>query len=315
MNCLKSYIDEQIRTIVYEDGVVATPGNTMGMGNPMAPTDTTPGSEPIVVGPRKKRKISKNKICTKIKESLLDDDDAFYDPKNDKNLIVDWIKSNYKITGKLTISDDFIVDCSGAVKVKNKTITSLTNGLFRWAKVGGDFLCDDCKNLTSLNGAPEEVEGDFDCSNCKNLISLEGGPKEVGTNFDCGNCDKLTSLEGAPEIVRGGFYCDDCKNLTSLKGAPKSVDDAFYCNGCENLTSLEGAPKEVGWDFYCGRCEKLVSLKGGPEKIDGSFVCNNCDSLKSLDGAPKKIKYSLACIDCKNLEITDSDRKKYSIEN
>ena len=55
MNCLKSYIDEQIRTIVYEDGVVATPGNTMGMGNPMAPTDTTPGSEPIVVGPRKKR--------------------------------------------------------------------------------------------------------------------------------------------------------------------------------------------------------------------------------------------------------------------
>ena len=60
MNCLKSYIDEQIRTIVYEDGVVATPGNTMGMGNPMAPTDTTPGSEPIVVGPRKKRKNTKN---------------------------------------------------------------------------------------------------------------------------------------------------------------------------------------------------------------------------------------------------------------
>ena len=293
MNCLKSYIDEQIRAIVYEDGVVATPGNTMGMGNPMAPTDTTPGSEPIVVGPRKKRKISKNKICPKIKESLLDDDDAFYDPKNDKNLIVDWIKSNYKITGKLTISDDFIVDCSGAVKVKNKTITSLTNGLFRWGKVSGNFICADCKKLVSLEGAPEKVGGVFNCNYCNELKSLEGGPKEVEVNFWCEHCNELKTLKGSPEYVGGNFYCG--------------------C--CNKLVTLQGAPKEIGWDFYCGHCEKLVSLEGGPEKIGRSFVCDNCDSLKTLNGAPKKIKYSLSCIDCKNLEITDSDRKKYSIEN
>ena len=120
MNCLKSYIDEQIRTIVYEDGVVATPGNTMGMGNPMAPTDTTPGSEPIVVGSRKKRKITKNKICTKIKESLLDDDDKFYGSNSDKKIIEGWIHDNYRVTGELTISDDFAVNCTGHIVIKNK---------------------------------------------------------------------------------------------------------------------------------------------------------------------------------------------------
>ena len=39
----------------------ATPGNTMGMGNPTVPTDTTPGIEPILpTHPRNKKKIKKN---------------------------------------------------------------------------------------------------------------------------------------------------------------------------------------------------------------------------------------------------------------
>ena len=68
-------------------------------------------------------------------ESLLDDDDVFLDPENDKKHVEEWIKDNYIIYGKLTISDDLIVDCSGSVDVKNRCITSLTNGLFRWGKV------------------------------------------------------------------------------------------------------------------------------------------------------------------------------------
>ena len=72
-------------------------------------------------------------------ESLLDDDDIFYDPKKE---IENWIRNNYNITGNLTISDDFVVDCSGRVYIRNKSITSLTNGLFRWRNVGKDFfLC------------------------------------------------------------------------------------------------------------------------------------------------------------------------------
>ena len=98
-------------------------------------------------------------------ESLLDDDDIFLDPMNDKKQVKDWIRDNYIIYGKLTISDDFVVDCSGGVSIKNENITSLTNGLFRWGKVKKYFDCSYCKTLTSLEGAPENVGKTFLCCN------------------------------------------------------------------------------------------------------------------------------------------------------
>lgn len=256
MNCLKSYIDEQIRTIVYEDGVVATPGNTMGMGNPMAPTDTAPGSEPIIVGPRKKRKNTKNKICPKIKESLLDDDDDFYGANSDKKIIDGWIHDNYGVTGKLTISDDFVVNCSGDVTIKNRNMESLTNGLFRWGRIGRRFYCSHCA-IASLEGAPKEVMNSFDCSGCHNLKSLEGAPKAVGIHFWCNACEELESLEGAPEAIGGSFDCTGCDKLTSLEGSPKRVAGYFNCSYCGGLTSLEGAPEKVGGCLYCKRCKNL----------------------------------------------------------
>ena len=101
-------------------------------------------------------------------ESLLDDEDVFYGSNSDKKIIEGWIYNNYSVTGKLTISDDFVVNCAGHIVIKNKSITTLTNGLFRWAKIGGDFYCSSCKKLKSLEGAPEKVGGSFDCANCKN---------------------------------------------------------------------------------------------------------------------------------------------------
>ena len=168
-------------------------------------------------------------------ESLLDDEDIYLDPKNDKKVVEEWIKNNYKIDGNLTISDDFVVDCTRNVTVKNKSITSLTNGLFSWG----------------------EVDGFFECSNCKNLKSLEGAPEKIGEYFYCGYCDKLTSLEGAPKIVGSGFYCEGCINLKSLKGAPKKVKGVFNCNYCDKLTSLKGATKNVGGNFECRKCPNL----------------------------------------------------------
>ena len=119
-------------------------------------------------------------------ESLLDDDDEFYGIEHDKKVIENWIESNYNIKGKLTIADGFVVNCSGDVGVKNKSITSLTNGLFRWRNVEKSFWCSGCKNLTSLEGGPEEVGRDFYCYDCEKLTSLKGAPKEIGNNFSCG---------------------------------------------------------------------------------------------------------------------------------
>lgn len=53
---MKSIID------FYECGLNATPSNTMGMGNPCAPTDTEVGSEPLVPNKKKKKTKTKEKI-------------------------------------------------------------------------------------------------------------------------------------------------------------------------------------------------------------------------------------------------------------
>ena len=177
-------------------------------------------------------------------ESLLDDDDDFYDHGNDKKVIGEWINYNYKINGKLTISDDLVVNCSGRVIVKNKNITSLTNSLFRWGSVGSDFFCVFCKDLKSLEGAPKKVGGGFYCRECENLTSLEGSPEEVGEVFDCAGCRNLTSLEGGPKKVGGDFGCECCINLKSLKGAPKKVGGGFYCAECKNLEITDSDRKK-----------------------------------------------------------------------
>ena len=128
------------------------------------------------------------KLCF---ESLLDDDDIFYKPKNYKRIIRDWIKDNCETKGKLTISDDFVVDCAGHVLVGDKSITSLTGNLFHWGNIGGNFSCSNCNNLTSLDRAPKKVGGDFSCIACKKLTSLEGAPKKVRDYFDCRECNNL----------------------------------------------------------------------------------------------------------------------------
>ena len=118
-------------------------------------------------------------------ESLLDDDDVFFDPANDKKYIEEWIRNNYNIVGKLTISDDFVVNSDRYIYVVNKNITSLTNGMFKWGKLDGSFDCSGCTKLKSLEGAPKEVNGNFDCSNCTKLKSLEGAPEKIGGKLNC----------------------------------------------------------------------------------------------------------------------------------
>ena len=116
-------------------------------------------------------------------ESLLDDDDIFLDPMNDKKQVESWIRDNYRIYGNLTISDDLVVDCSGRVTVKNKSITSLTNGLFRWGYVGKMFDCSNCENLKTLEGAPRVVDGDFYCSNCEKLKITDSDRKKNNIRY------------------------------------------------------------------------------------------------------------------------------------
>ena len=199
-------------------------------------------------------------------ESIFDVEDNIDNvDESIKDQIKQFLNNNFKNASKCKISEKpnkegkFEVSSNGDVEVKNKSITSLTNGLFIWTNIKGNFISSNCNSLTSLEGAPKEVGGNFYCSICNSLTSLKGAPKKVGGNFSCGYCNSLTSLEGAPKEVGGNFSCFNCDSLTSLEGAPKKVGADFSCFNCKSLISLEGAPKEVGGYFNCDDCCKNFS--------------------------------------------------------
>ena len=125
-------------------------------------------------------------------ESLLDDFDTLnsnIDPKKEIKLFIeDNYSGEYEISAKPNKDGLYEVSAKKRISVKNTNITTLTNDLFIWDKIGGDFDCSYCNSLTSLKGAPKEVKGAFDCSYCDSLTSLEDAPKEIGRSFYCSFC-------------------------------------------------------------------------------------------------------------------------------
>ena len=61
------------------------------------------------------------------------------------------------------------------------------------------------KDGNEVDGDKARWEGYFYCSYNK-LTSLKGAPREVNGSFYCSD-NELTSLEGAPREVDGHFYC------------------------------------------------------------------------------------------------------------
>ena len=233
-----------------------------------------------------------------LKESILDDIDTQIEKGDDaiKDEIMAFLNENYEGTFKISKKPNtdglYKVSSTKDVEVTNKNITSLTNGMFVWSKINGDFVCFNCSSLESLEGAPEKIGGDFDCSRCNSLTSLEGAPKEVGKDFDCRRCESLTSLEGAPEKVGRDFDCASCNSLISLEGAPKEVENMFICVNCKSLKSLKGAPEKIGGDFDCFNCPSLKSLEGAPKEVGGDFGYDKQfteDDVKKVSNVKGKI--------------------------
>jgi hypothetical protein len=256
-------------------------------------------------------------------ESLLDDMSSIEknQSKSNKDSIKEFLKKTFKGASSCKISrkpneDGFyVVDATRNIALEDDKANALTNGLFIWGKVTGDFICGYCPELISLEGAPEVVTGKFQLTEGKLLKSLVGGPKECGT-FECYNCPLLNDLIGAPEKCVN-FNCSTCnlkslegcpqdvkninigyiKELKTLKGCPQEISGGFTMKWLYDLISLEGGPKKVGEfkkgnayrtiSYSCEACQKLQSLKGAPTHIIGNFVCSSCSSLKNFEGSPK----------------------------
>lgn len=149
-----------------------------------------------------------------IVEGIFDIDDNIDNiDKNIKDQIKQFLKDNFKGVSSCKISSkpnaDGKYEVSSSKDINAKThITSLTNGLFVWTIVGGDFFCRHCHSLKSLKGSPEKVSGDFSCSWCDSLESLEGAPKEVDGGFRCSECGITFTTDDVKEVsdVKGNIY-------------------------------------------------------------------------------------------------------------
>lgn len=261
-------------------------------------------------------------------ESLLDDFDTLgapLDAKIIKKQIKEFLQQTYKNPSYAKISrkpnEDglYVVDWKSTLSIRDKKIEQLTNGLFTFGEVDGDFDCEECRNLKTLKGSPQIVHGDFDCRYCVALKSLKGGPRIVSGKFNFTACNSLTSLEGAPEkcqkVVTWDHHGHDItlnslegcpqaqdivlegiKGLKNLKGLPQMSKYVGYLHigKCPDLESLEGGPTEIR-DYTCRNCQNLKSLKGGPSKVSAVFICEYCHSLKNFEGAPEEVGTFQVC--------------------
>lgn len=187
-----------------------------------------------------------------IKESLLGDEDELVN--NEPLLdVYNYIKDHYSTypdnIGAYNIKKSksgYIVDVDGNLILKN-TEASLTDGSFKFGRVRGYFECAGSK-IINLIGAPEIVDKFFDCGQCKELTSLEGGPRQVnGSLYSISYCPKLTTLKGGPEKVEGDFNCGGCKGLMTLEGGPTYVGGNYQAYSCPKLKNLAGVDVVKGY--------------------------------------------------------------------
>ena len=271
-------------------------------------------------------------------ESLLDDFTELnknLDVNAVKNEIKGFLKQNFKGVYRISKTPDengkFVVDSKQNITVINYNITSLTNGMFVFGEIGGEFSCRRCKQLESLEGAPR-IAGKFNCTECDSLKSLEGAP-EIVDYFYCGNCKGLESFKGAPKEC----ILFDCKwsgesgkgiqnlegiptkvkeidlrhiyGLKTLKGCPTKIED-FSCIDMPDLVSIENGPKEVAGNCSYSGCPNLKSLKGSPKKVGESFGCSDCYALKNFEGAPEEIGESFHAVNCFGIDTNDPNSLK-----
>ena len=79
--------------------------------------------------------------------------------------------------------------------------------------VDGDFDCEG-QRLRDFKGVKFGMANNYFFCSRNQLTSLEGAPQQVGSDFFCYD-NQLTSLEGAPQEVGASFDCSD-NSLTSL---------------------------------------------------------------------------------------------------
>lgn len=271
-----------------------------------------------------------------IYESLLDDEDVLID-KTDKNLIKQFrdeifkfIKDNFEFDRRsytaIDISKEpnkdgkFEVSYMESGGIRAKKIESLTNGLFIWKEVKGDFRIES-DTITNFDDFPRKIGGAVDPDmpiksfnnfpDCDNLVlsgnkitSLIGIPKYV-KKLHIIRCPNLKTLKGCPTKLESLSISDT--PITDLKGAPQEISDCMSIGPLPNLVSFDGCPKYIR-ELDVRYCPKLTSLDGCPKDLYSLYITNV--GLVNFVGGPQRVERSIHCTECDNLETLEGFPKE-----
>lgn len=241
---MKSIID------IYEDGCLnATLGNTTGMGNPMPPTDTTVGSEPLAC---KKTRKKKCKSCEEptVKEGILDGMDGVLQAGDDVLEFVEWFVSQQQEEYKSTLKAEAIAVTIPAVSFKGKdtVIFDVEKAHERivsryapdrliiksklWPKHIKKFIAINCPYGFAINSYVSDLS----------KLDVEVYEDDMRTYGKLDAAFKMTTT--GTEVKFGNIKCD-CFKMNS----PKITDITFgkdtvmldvNLSGCDKLTFIYG---------------------------------------------------------------------------
>lgn len=227
---------------IYEDGAIAaTPGNTMGMGNPTPPTDGEVGSEPMCG----KGKCKKEKRKKKVEESLLDKTSDKVKNFSLKSMVAHWFAENQKINNQRKIDEvvaiyetqlidngDGTFDIDTSLNTHKGWSLDLFNipkeGIPEWLKirnVKADFSKVD---ITSWTGDLHNLNWRF----------LNG--RTVDADVDIRFWTKDRIVLGPIRCAGLQVYSSQSKHLDIHSGAVVNECELKYC---QNLKYVSGIPK------------------------------------------------------------------------
>ena len=231
-------------------------------------------------------------------QEWLDKNNLVYNPKTDR----------YDCKEGLYLTDTDIIDGHFPVK---------------FGVINGNFICQDCKSLISLQGAPTKVKGDISYTGCTNLpnykqlrlqeyiqdkkliynkkTKMYDCKEDLSFSYPCSN-EAIKSGKIPIKIgkVNGDFKYSWFGEKASFINFPEEVIGNFELIGAKKITNLKGCPKKVGGDFIVSCCD-VTSLEGCPEEVQGDFGISSNDNLINLKGAPKLIHGDVNCSYCANL--------------
>lgn len=193
---------------------LATPGNTIGMGNPMPPTNNTPGSEPICSDCKKGKKKKK------VKESLLDNDNDILD-QGVEAMIHKWMEEHSSNSSKYTLDKNHNINASVLriyleesmpEYIKIDRVTSITykidmedysgvhNISLNLPKTASNIVIETF-NLNSLNlGKNERVDVNRDVYISCEIKHLSLPKKLTCSKLSLGGCTNLIDITGLKNV-------------------------------------------------------------------------------------------------------------------